>query len=107
MDDTFIRNRISALRIQKNTSERSMSLDLGHSPSYIHSIVSGKALPSMAEFLYICEYLGVTPREFFDEELKNPTAAHEVAKDLSSLEAKQVAALQEIIRGLKQHGKGK
>lgn len=25
----------------------------------------GKALPSMHEFLRICEYLGVTPQEFF------------------------------------------
>lgn len=101
MDDTFIRSRISALRMQKNISERSMSLDLGHSPSYIHSIVSGKALPSMAEFLYICEYLGVTPKEFFDDELKNPNAVHEVLKDLGTLEDAQLMALHEIIRGLK------
>lgn len=45
-----------------------MSLDLGHSASYIHSIACGRALPSMSEFLYICEYLGVTPQEFFDED---------------------------------------
>lgn len=68
MDENFIRKRISILRIKKNVSERSMSLDLGHSPSYIHSIVSGKALPSMSEFLYICEYFEITPKQFFDEE---------------------------------------
>ena len=49
-----------------------MSTDLGHSNSYIHSIACGKALPSMGEFLYICEYLGVTPREFFDDEMPAP-----------------------------------
>ena len=26
----------------------------------------------LGEFLYICEYLGVTPREFFDEDIKEP-----------------------------------
>ena len=72
MDDAFIRHRISVLRIKKNISEYKMSIDLGHSNSYIHSISSGKALPSMGEFLYICEYLGVTPREFFDDEMPEP-----------------------------------
>lgn len=42
-----------------------MSLDLGKSGSYMRSISIGKALPSMHEFLRICEYLGVTPQEFF------------------------------------------
>ena len=66
MDENYIRNKISELRIKKGLSEYKMSLDLGHSKSYIQSISSGKALPSMSEFLYICEYLGVTPKDFFD-----------------------------------------
>lgn len=49
-----------------------MSLDLGHSKSYLQSISSGRALPSMSEFLYICEYLGVTPKEFFDDGSEEP-----------------------------------
>lgn len=67
MEEQFIRDRISKLREQKQVSERKMSLDLGHSTSYIRSITSGRSLPSMSEFLYICEYLGVTPMEFFNE----------------------------------------
>ena len=66
MDLQFIRERISILRTKKNVSEYRMSTDLGHSKSYIQSISSGRAMPSMSEFLYICEYLGVTPKEFFD-----------------------------------------
>ncbi len=68
MNNEFIRDRITQLRIKKNISEYKMSLDLGHSKSYIQSISSGKALPSMSEFLYICDYLGVTPKEFFDDD---------------------------------------
>ena len=49
-----------------------MSLDLGHSKSYIQSISSGRAMPSMGEFLYICEYLGITPQQFFSEDIENP-----------------------------------
>ena len=68
MEEQFIRDRISKLREQKQVSERKKSLDLGHSTSYIRSITSGRSLPSMSEFLYICEYLGVTPMEFFNED---------------------------------------
>ena len=67
MDEQFIRDRISSLREEKGISERKMSLDLGHSTSYIRSIISGRSMPSMGEFLYICEYLGISPQEFFNE----------------------------------------
>lgn len=71
MNEKYIAERITELRLKKNVSEYRMSLDLGHSNSYIRSITSGKALPSMSEFLYICDYLNVTPKEFFDEDLKD------------------------------------
>ena len=72
MEVQYIRDRISMLRTKKNVSEYKMSLDLGHSKSYIQSISSGRAVPSMNEFLYICDYLEVTPKDFFDEEIDNP-----------------------------------
>ena len=37
-----------------------MNLDLGQNRNYIQGITSGKALPSMAQFLNICEYFGIT-----------------------------------------------
>nr|WP_315020149.1 helix-turn-helix transcriptional regulator [uncultured Aminipila sp.] len=101
MDDKFIRNRISELRIQKNISERSMSIELGHSPSYIHSIVSGKALPSMTEFLYICEYFNITPKEFFDVGINNPALIKSVIEDLNTLDEMQIINIHEIVKGLK------
>ena len=72
MDLQYIRERISVLRTKKNVSEYRMSTDLGHSKSYMQSISSGRSMPSLGEFLYICEYLGVTPKEFFDEDMKEP-----------------------------------
>jgi transcriptional regulator with XRE-family HTH domain len=62
-----------------------MSLDLGHSKRYIQSISSGKSLPSLSEFLYICEYLGVPPKDFFDEEIQEPTLTNELYKADKSL----------------------
>lgn len=72
MDLQYIRERISVLRTKKNVSEYRMSTDLGHSKSYMQSISSGRSMPSLGEFLYICEYLGVTPKEFFDDDMKEP-----------------------------------
>lgn len=72
MDFQFIRDRISVLRTKKDVSEYKMSTDLGHSKSYMQNISSGRSMPSLGEFLYICEYLGVTPKEFFDEDIKEP-----------------------------------
>ena len=71
IDDKFIANRITELRLKKGVSEYKMSSEMGHSSSYIHTIASGKSLPSMGEFLYMCEYFGITPKEFFDENLKD------------------------------------
>jgi len=68
MDAEFIRNRITELRLQRGISEHRMSLDLGHARSYIHGIVSGKTLPSMTEFLFICDYFSITPSQFFQSE---------------------------------------
>lgn len=86
MDLQFIRDRISVLRTKKNISEYRMSTDLGHSKSYMQSISSGRAAPSLSEFLYICEYLGVTPKEFFDDEIKEPQLVqklYNLTKDMS------------------------
>ncbi len=78
MDAKFIQDRISFLRTKKGISEYKMSLDLGHSKGYIQSISSGKSFPSVTELLYICDYLGITPKEFFDEHSDNPQSVHEL-----------------------------
>ena len=67
MNKKFIAERITQLRMKKNLSEYQMSLDLGRNKGYIQSITSGKALPSMAQFLEICEYLVIMPAEFFEQ----------------------------------------
>lgn len=63
--ENFVRMRITQLRQRQHISEHKMSLDLGKSGSYMRNISTGKALPSMHEFLRICDYLGVTQQEFF------------------------------------------
>jgi len=69
MTENFIRERINKLRGQKGVSEYQMSYDLGRSRCYMQNISSGKCLPLLKDFLSIIEYLGVTPVEFFSEDV--------------------------------------
>ena len=97
-NEQFIRARITELRVKKNVSEYRMSHDLAHSGSYIQGISSGKALPSMSEFLYICEYLGVTPHDFFDEGLSEPALIRELCDITKNLSAEDMQAVIHIAK---------
>ncbi len=68
--EDFIRKKIDKLRIERGLSERKLSFDLGHSGNYINAISSGRTLPSMSEFIYICNFFDVTPEEFFQQGLE-------------------------------------
>lgn len=85
MDEQFIRDRITNLRMQKGVSEYKMSLDLGHGRNYMNSICRGHSQPSMEEFLYICEYLDVTPSAFFDAEVEHPALLQQAMDGLHGL----------------------
>lgn len=85
MDETFIRDRITQLRLRKGVSEYQMSYDLGHSRGYVYNISSGKALPPMKEFLAICEYFDLTPQQFFDEGTNNPELIQKAISGMKKL----------------------
>lgn len=102
MDEQFIRNRITQLRIAANKSEREMSLDLGHSGSYINSITSGRTFPSLREFLYICEYLDITPEEFFQPEKDLSPIKRKAIVQVKGLSDETVALLSDLIDKLKE-----
>ena len=100
MNEKFIQERIAQLRIKKGVSARDMSLSLGQSESYINSIENKKSLPSMTVFLYICEYLRVTPTEFFDEENTNPEKLNELIELLKRLDSKRLSLMIELAKEL-------
>jgi len=101
MDTDYIRKKITELRIKKDISEHRMSLDLGHSRSYIHGIVTGKSLPSMTEFLYICEYLEVTPKYFFDTDEENPVLISQLVKEAALLSETDLQLLISLTKRIK------
>ena len=58
--------RLSQLRNAKGVSGREMSLSMGQAAGYVNNIENGNNLPSLAMFFEICEYLCVSPQEFFN-----------------------------------------
>ena len=101
MDLDFIRQRITELRLKKGVSEYKMSLDLGHSRSYIQHIAAGRAMPSIQELLYICEYLEITPSDFFNDKMTNPALVNKAYEALCDMQEDDILALLTIMNRLK------
>lgn len=77
------------LRAEKGVSATDMSLSLGQSAGYINALENRNDFPSMQVFFYICEYLGVTPAEFFDDGNAHPAEYREILNDLNALDEAQ------------------
>lgn len=92
--------RLAALRNKKGVSARDMSLSIGQNAGYINYIENGKALPSMSGFFFICEYLDVTPSEFFDDGNASPESIRELAANLKKLTPHQLQCVSDIVRDL-------
>ena len=92
--------RLAKLRTQKGVSARDMSLSIGQNAGYINNIESGKALPSMAGFFFICEYLKVSPSAFFDTDSRYPQRLEKLIEDLKALDDIQLENIASIVKGL-------
>ena len=96
----WLPSRITELRVQKGISARDMSLSLGQSESYINKIENKRILPSMAGFIYICEYLEITPQEFFNTDCPAPQKSKEVLSELKKLTATQADHVMLVIKDI-------
>lgn len=92
--------RLAQLRCAKGVSARDMSLSIGQNPGYINDIESRNALPSMSSFFFICEYLDITPHEFFDFESNDPHKLGELSDLLKQLDTTQLDTIITLVKGL-------
>lgn len=97
MNNEWFAQRLFELRNAKNVSARDMSLSLGQSESYINKIENQKALPSMSMFFYMCEYLGVTPEEFFSKDLFKNKRIEEIELLLKEFSPLQLDSLKNML----------
>ena len=97
MNENFISERLAQLRIQKGVSARDMSLTLGQADNYINSIENKKMYPSMTAFLYICDYLNVSPKDFFDDDNTYPELIDQLLINLKKLDEKTLIYISGIV----------
>lgn len=98
--DEFIK-RLVELRMNKGVSARDMSLSIGQSAGYINNIENGINYPSMTVFFYICDYLGVSPAEFFDTSSADPVKTRELADTVKGLSSDKLDHLIALAKAMK------
>lgn len=98
-EDLFYK-RLAELRVNKGVSARDMSLSIGQSAGYINALENRNGFPSMQVFFYICEYLGVTPAEFFEDGNRYPDEYQEILSDLKRLDQASLQNVKAIVKGL-------
>lgn len=99
--------RLFQLRTEKGVSARDMSLSLGQSESYINKIENRRTMPSMNGFFYICEYLDISPKEFFDADLASPIAVKEITKELGKLPPTKAEHILQVIKDMNEKSSGR
>ena len=100
MDEKDFAIRLARLREKKGVSARDMSLSIGQNPGYINNIETGKSKPSLDGIFFICEYLGVTPSEFFDMNSSNPSKLDAIIKDMKKLNDRQLDTIATLVKDL-------
>ena len=100
MEKKDVALRLARLREKKGVSARDMSLSIGQNEGYINNIETGKSNPSLDGILYICDYLGITPAEFFDLDSTNPSKLDAIVKDMKKLNEQQLDIIAALVRDL-------
>ena len=103
--ENIVSKRIAQLRMAKSISAREMSLSIGQGQAYINNIENKKTMPSMRGFFYICEFLNISPKDFFDIDSANPEKLNSIINDLKGLAPDQLDNIAGIVKGLKKQKK--
>jgi transcriptional regulator with XRE-family HTH domain len=99
--DKQFQDRLAELRLQRDVSAREMSRVIGQSENYVCNIENHHNLPSMSVFFYICDYLKITPQEFFDLDSKAPSRLTEITEKLKRLTPDQLTLISRLIDQMK------
>lgn len=108
-DEKDFSDRLRYLRNSKGVSAREMSIALGQNVNYINLIENGKRFPSLHGFFMLCDYLELSPFQFFKPEnseignfkgngKKNLSKKVELAEILASLSDEQTNSILHLIK---------
>ena len=96
----FLAKRIGTLRTTKNVSAREVSLAISQDEGYVGKIERKKFLPSMTNFLKICDYFNISPKDFFDDGIKFPEKLQSILEDMKTLTDEQLANIGGVVSAI-------
>ena len=95
--EAFIADRVAQLRQGKGVSARDMSISIGQNENYINQVENRKTNLSMQGFLYVCEYMNITPMDFFDAGNRQPEEMNALIENLKKLDTKALSHVAGIV----------
>lgn len=101
MRENFIGQRISALLIKNNMSERKLGEKIGLSDSYINKVVNGHLIPPLYKLELICAAFGINLQEFFAGPESLTTNQYLFLNELDGLSEEDIQFLLMTVRHLK------
>lgn len=81
--------RISLFREQKGVTVNRLANEAGLSQSHLRDIELGNKIPSVETLYYICEALGITLRDFFDDTAKETLSSDPIVRRIYQMNKKQ------------------
>ena len=96
-NEQFFKKRLAELRKQKGVPARDMSLTVGQNVNYVNHIELGKTFPSMTGFFALCDYLGITPRDFFDAGTEHPAKLNALIENLKKLDDESLDDISSVV----------
>lgn len=91
-------SRVGYFRNKANLSARALSLNIDKNPAYITKMEAGEFEPSMKVILEIIEACGITPEEFFYEDINSYKLDKENLSIIKNLSEHKKSALKELLK---------
>ncbi|MFV0396233.1 MAG: helix-turn-helix domain-containing protein [Coprobacillaceae bacterium] len=104
----YIAQRIRQLReLKGNIPAQTLSIELGQNNSYIHKIENKQAKPSLDGLFYICDYFGITLKEFFAADINPyPTLINDLVEKSQTLNQEELELILELVKVLNDKNNG-
>ena len=105
--EKFFYQRLGKLRVQKGVSAMKMSKAVNQEGSYIGKVENKAFLPSMSTFFYICEYLGISPKEFFDTDSEFPSSLNNLFLNMKVFDEEELSCIESVVNIIKRGKKNR
>lgn len=97
-----LNTRITFFRNQKGITVNKLANLAGISQSYLRDIELGNKKPTVEVLEFICDALGITLKEFFDDDTMNNLKSNDLLQQIYRLTPKQRQLLTNFLKSLEE-----